>query len=165
MAADRQEVVKAILVAWITRNYDRIFPYLADKVVYKVGAGAAKSICHSPGVFDGKDKVRLWYDSHTWMLTMYGEAAVNPFCGFVGPPQVVVYEDPAQNTVIAVGTVGLGVPHELPCEWMSTWRFEGDLVVQMTLVADSVGGLDQFAQARQKVIAEVQAATLSGLKP
>lgn len=165
MASDRQQTVKAILAAWIARNYERIYPYLAEGIIYKVGAGAAKSICHTPGIFVGRDKVKLWYESHTWMQAVYGEAAINPFCGFVGPPQVVTYEDPTQDTVVAVGTVGLGVPQELPCEWMSTWAFEGDLVSSMTLVADAVGGLQQFEDARQKVIAGVQASILASITP
>jgi hypothetical protein len=165
MAADRQAIVKTILTAWIARSYDKIYPYLDDKVVYIVGAGAAKSICHTPGVFIGKDKVKLWYDSHSVVRSVYGEAAVNPFCGFVAPPQVVTFEDATQNVVFAIGSVGRGVPGELPCEWMSGWWFGGDLVSRMLLVADSVGGLHPFEQARQAVIAQAQAEELAKVTP
>lgn len=165
MAKDREEIVKLILGAWITRKCEEIFPYLADKVVYVVGEGAAKSICHTPGIFVGKDKVKLWYDSHTWIMSMYGPEAINPMCGFVRPPEVVTFEDQGQNTVIAVGSVGLGVPNELPCEWMSTWRFEGDLVTRMALIADSVGGLEPFEQARRQVIARALATIHQGIAP
>lgn len=165
MAADHKQIVKAILAAWIARSYDKIYPYLDDNVIYVVGAGAAKSICHTPGIFVGKDKVKLWYASHTWVQTMYGEEAINPFCGFVEPPQVILFEDTAENVVFALGTVGLGVKGELPCQWMSTWRFKGDLVSRMILLADSVGGLQQFEQARKDVIAKAQAGIMAALGP
>lgn len=164
MAKDRQTIVKAILGAWIRRQYGRILPHLTSDVTYLVGEGAAKSIAHTAGIFVGKAKVKLWYASHTWMKDMYGESVINPLCGMVKPPQVVTYEDKLANIVTAVGTVGLGVPQELPCLWMSTWEFKGDLVCRMQLIADSVGGLDQFAEARRKQIATLQAAQLKKMK-
>ena len=164
MAKDRQAIVTTILGAWIKRQYSEILPYLTDDVAYLVGEGAAKSIAHNAGIFVGKDKVKLWYDSHTWMSEMYGESVVNPLCGMVKPPQVVTYEDKSADIVVAVGTVGLGVPQELPCLWMSTWQFKGDLVFRMELIADSVGGLDQFAEARRKQIATIRSAALQKLK-
>ena len=164
MAKDRQTIVKAILGAWITHRYDDILPNLTDDIVYTVGEGAGKSIAHTAGIFAGKDKVKLWYDSHTWLRAMYGKSVVNPFCGMVKPPQVITYEDESADIVVAIGTVGLGVPQELPCLWMSTWQFRGDLVCGMVLVADSVGGLDQFANARKKQITKIQAAALKKRK-
>lgn len=164
MAKDRQAIVKKILGAWITHQYDKILPYLTDDVAYTVGGGAAKSIAHTAGVFLGKDKVKLWYDSHTWMRAMYGKSVVNPLCGIVEPPQVITYEDKSANIVVAVGTVGLGVPQELPCLWMSTWQFKGDLVSRMVLIADSVGGVEQFADARRMEIAKLQASALKKMK-
>jgi len=163
MASNHQDTVKAILKAWIARTYDQIYPYLANDVIYVVGAGAAKSICHTPGIFVGKDKVKLWYDSHTLVQSVYGDAAVNPFCGFVAPPQVITFEDTTQNVVFALGTVDTGVKGELPCQWMSTWRFEGDLVSRMILLADSVGGLGVFEKARADVIAKAQVGILATL--
>ncbi|WP_428664384.1 hypothetical protein [Reyranella sp.] len=157
MANDPQKTVKTILAAWIARQYEKIIPYLTEDVVYVIGEGAAKSICHTPGTFGGRDKVKLWYDSHTWLISVYGESIITPLCGIVAPPQVVTYYDESQSTVIATGTVGLGVPQELPCLWMSTWLFKGDLVGKMTLVADSVGGVEQFAEARRKQMASIQA--------
>jgi len=165
MASNHQDTVKAILKAWIARRYDLIYPYLADDVIYVVGAGAAKSICHTPGIFLGKDKVKLWYDSHTLVQSVYGEAAINPFCGFVAPPQVITFEDTTQNVVFALGTVGRDVPGELPCQWMSTWRLENDLVSRMILLADSVTGLEPFEKARKDVIAKAQAEFLASLGP
>jgi hypothetical protein len=165
MASNHQDTVKAILKAWIARKYDLIYPYLANDVIYVVGAGAAKSICHTPGIFIGKDKVKLWYDSHTLVQSVYGEAAVNPFCGFVAPPQVITFEDTTQNIVFALGTVDTGVQGELPCQWMSTWRFEGDLVSRMILLADSVGGLGVFEKAREDVIVKAQAGFVASLGP
>ena len=141
MAKSLQTIVKNILGAWIAQDYDKI---LAEDVVYTVGEGAAKSICHTSGIFSGKSQVQLWYASHTLVFKMYGAAVLNPLCGAVKPPQVVTYEDPSQNTVTAVGTVGLGV--------------------RMMLIADSVGGLDQYADARRKQIAKVQAALLKKIK-
>ena len=157
MATDPQAIVKTILGAWIARKYDQILPYLADDVVYVIGEGAAKSICHTAGTFGTKEKVKLWYESHTWLMSVYGESIITPLCGIVAPPQVVTYYDASQRTVIATGTVGLGVPQELPCLWMSTWLFKGDLVAKMTLIADSVGGVEQFAEARRKQMAAIQA--------
>jgi hypothetical protein len=164
MAKDLQAIVRTILGAWITHNYDRILPYLADDVVYTVGEGAAKSICHTSGVFTGKAQVKLWYDSHTWVLNMYGQSVLNPLCFIPGPPDVITYEDASQSTVVAVGTVGLGVADELPCHWMSTWLFKNSLVSRMTLIADSVGGVDQFYAARRKQIATLQAAAEKKVK-
>jgi hypothetical protein len=164
MVKDRQTIVKMILRAWISHHYDEIMPNLTDDIVYTVGEGAAKSISHTAGIFVGKDKVKLWYDSHTWIRVMYGKSVVNPLCDVVRPPQVVTYEDASVDFVVAVGTVGLGVPQELPCLWMSTWQFRGDLVSSMVLIADSVGGLDQFANARKKQIAKIQAAALKKKK-
>ena len=154
---DPQTIVRTILGAWIARQYDKIMPYLADDVVYVIGEGAAKSICHTAGTFGGKDKVKLWYDSHTWLISVYGESVITPMCLVPEPPQVVTYYDASRSTVIATGTVGLGVPQELPCLWMSTWLFKGSLVGKMTLIADSVGGVDQFAEARRKQMAALQA--------
>ena len=163
MAKDRQTIVKAILGAWIRRQYGRILPHLTSDVAYLVGEGAAKSIAHTAGIFVGKDKVKLWYDSHTWMSEMYGESVVNPLCGMVKPPQVVTYEDKLANIVC--------------CRHRRAWRpsgvavlvdvdlgVQGDLVCRMQLIANSVGGLDQFAEARRKQIATLQAAQLKMLK-
>jgi hypothetical protein len=157
MAKDRSGIVKRILGAWIARKYDQILPYLADDVIYVIGEGAAKSICHTAGTFGGKEKVKLWYDSHTWLMSVYGESIITPLCEIVSPPQVMTYYDDSESTVIATGTVGLGVPQELPCLWMSTWLFKGDRVGKMTLIADSVGGVEQFAEARRRQMATIQA--------
>ena len=86
---DQQDIVKTILALWITQKYDKIMPYLHDDVVYTVADGAARSICHSPGVFRGKAKVESWYASHTAIGAMYGKAGFGMLCGIVRPPEVV----------------------------------------------------------------------------
>ena len=68
---DRQQTVRQILGAWLALNYDAIFARLHDSVVYEVGANAAKSICLTPGIFRGKEKVKQLYASHKIQAAAY----------------------------------------------------------------------------------------------
>jgi hypothetical protein len=154
---DREIAVRRILGAWINKRYADILPLLDANVIYMVGEGAAQSICHTPGVFVGKEKVEQWYNSHSVMGAVHGEGVITPFCLIPEPPDVFTFEDAHANMVTAMGMVGTNVKGELPCTWMSLWHFKGDLVDFMMLTADSVGGLKPFEAFRRSKVNEYHA--------
>jgi hypothetical protein len=153
---DRQLTVRKILGAWINQNYDDIYPHLHDDVIYTVGEGAARSICRTPGVFAGKEKVKAWYASHTVIASLYGTQGLGILCLAPKPPHVNTYEDTAQDMVTAHGFVGTDVQGELPCIWMSLWHFKGDYVDCMVLTADGIAGIEPYEAVRRRAFAAQQ---------
>jgi hypothetical protein len=162
---DRQLTVRKILGAWINQNYDDIYPHLHDDVVYIVGEGAARSICRTPGVFTGKEKVKAWYASHSVIASLYGTQGLGILCLAPKPPHVNTYEDTAQNMVTAHGFVGSDVPGELPCIWLSLWRFNGEYVDYMLLTADGLDGIERFEAVRRQAFAAHQRSEFDKIKP
>ena len=159
---ERATIVRNILAAWIRQQFPDIMPLLADNVVYIVGDGAAQTICHTAGIFVGKDKVKQWYDSHVIAASVSG--GIHTMCGAVTNRDVITFEDEEQATVTALGFVGTDVKGELPCMWMSIWRFKGEQVDFMMLTADGVDGLGSVAAARRRAFAQHQGKQLASVQ-
>jgi hypothetical protein len=151
---ERAVIVRNLLGAWINKQFPNIMPLLADNVIYIVGDGAAKSICHTAGIFVGKDKVKLWYDSHVVAAAVHG--GIHTRCATSTNRDVITYEDERQATVTALGFVGSDVEGELPCMWMSVWHFNGEQVDFMMLTADAVDGLESAEAARRRAFVHHQ---------
>lgn len=159
---ERSAIVRSILGAWINKQFPDIMPLLTDNVIYIVGDGAAKTICHSAGVFVGKDKVKLWYDSHVVAAAVSG--GIHTLCGSTTNRDVTTYEDKEKATVTALGFVGTDVKGEFPCMWTSIWHFSGEQVDFMMLTADGVDGLDSAAAARRRAFVQYQGGELARIQ-
>ena len=151
---ERAAIVRNILGAWINKQFPDIMPLLADNVVYIVGDGAAKTICHTAGIFVGKDRVKQWYASHVLAAALHG--GIHTLCGSNTNRDVMTYEDEQRAMVTALGFVSTDVKDELPCMWMSIWHFSGEQVDFMMLTADGVDGLDSAAASRRRTFVQHQ---------
>jgi hypothetical protein len=126
---DDLKLIKNVTFLWVSKQYDKIIPYVAEDAVYEIGRGAIEKFSPLFGTFRGKKEIEQWYKSNALAAAA---SAITPFC-VIGDLGTFIS---AGDKVINYGTM-TETKTEPACDWIAIWTVESGMLKHCSMVMDT----------------------------
>lgn len=126
---DNLKLIKNVTFLWVSKQYERIMPYVAEDAVYEIARGAIEKVSPLFGTFRGKKEIEGWYEANAQAAATL---AITPFC-LVGDLGSFIS---AGDKVINYGTM-TATKTEPACDWVAIWTVEAGMLKHCWMVMDT----------------------------
>jgi hypothetical protein len=123
------QIIKNVTTYWVTKQYDKIFSFLADDAVYEIGRGVLDESIPLFGTFRGKKQIERWYQTNSDLQTSPG---FEPFCKPVGTGEFI----DAGNQIVNFGRMPRSRDEPM-CDWVALWTLKRGKITRCWLVLDT----------------------------
>lgn len=143
---DNLTLIKNVTFNWVSGQYEKILPYVADDAVYEIARGAIEKFSPLFGTFRGKKEIERWYESNR-QVPLTG--AFRPFC-VIGDTGTFIG---AGDKVINYGTMP-ETPIEPACDWVAIWTLQPGMIKHCSMVMDTAATFIKFKKFNPKATLE-----------
>lgn len=123
------KLIKAVTLDWVSGQYDKIMPHVADDAVYVIARGSLEKLSPLFGTFSGSAAISQWYKENRLVSSKGG---VSPFCRLGNLGEFI----DAGEQVISFGTMP-ETAAEPACDWVAIWTLAQGKIIKCWLVMDS----------------------------
>jgi len=138
------KLIKGVTFDWVSGQYKKILPHVADKAVYVIARGSLEKLSPLFGTFRGKAAIKRWYAKNQQIPLKGG---INPFCLVGDLGKFIVVED----QVISYGTMSK-TKTEPSCDWVSIWTLKRGKIMRCWLVMDTATAFLKLQKADPKAL-------------
>jgi hypothetical protein len=123
------KLIKEVTFLWVSKQYDRIMPYVADDAVYEIAREAIEKFSPLFGTFRGKKEIERGYEANSQAALV---KAITPFC-LIGDLGEFIS---AGDKVVNHGTM-TATKTEPACDWVAIWTVESGMLKHCWMVMDT----------------------------